>query len=183
MPYRINSMGAFFEEARKSPPDPVLFSSRKNASDYWAFTYYGWNSLMTFEDLGLLAEYLEHYQSIEGAAPEDLTEIFENFILYRTLPSAWAPRSRPGKPETPRRRSTKTIQDRRLELAGRQRMTTAESAAERNARNQRDFKARERERAANNADYAAKMREKKKLEMQRYRARQKAKNGTGFNPT
>lgn len=172
MPYRITTMAAFFVEARKSPPDPVLFASRKNATDFWAFTYYGWNSLNAFADLGLLAEYLEHYASIEGTSPEDQTEIFENFVLYRTLPGAWSPRHAPGHRQT-KRRSTKTIQDRRLDMKGRAKMATAESYAERNARNQREFRKRQKEQALRDADFAEQKKKAQRERMAKYRREKK----------
>lgn len=175
MPYRINTMSAFFVEARKSPPDPVLFAARKNAADFWAFTYYGWNSLNAFADLGLLAEYLEHYASVEGTSPEDQTEIFENFILYRTIPGAWSPRSRPGFAQSPRRRSPKTIQDRRLDMKGRAKMDKAESYAERNARNQREFRKRQKEQALRDAGFAEAKRKKQRERMASYRQAKKEK--------
>lgn len=183
MPYRINTMSDFFAAARQSPPDPVIFSSKKNELDSWAFTYFGWNSLETFDDLGLLAETLEHYSNIEGASAEDLTEIFSNFILYRTLSSAWAPRNRPGFTEKPRRRS-KTVQDRRLEMKGREKMQVAHSdLAAQNAKHQRDWRARQREAKMADPNKAAIIRKRKADEMKAYRARIKARDGGGFNPT
>lgn len=180
MPYRIQTMGAFFAEAKKSPPDPVIFSSRKNATDFWAFTYFGWNSLQTYSDLGHLAEELEKYDTIAGATPEELTDIFENFVLYRATES-WSPRHRPGFSGT-RRRSTKTVQDRRLEMSGRQKMVTAESYAERNARNQRDYRARQKQQAAKNPKYAEQLKARKAKSMADYRKRKAALNGK-LNPT
>lgn len=171
MPYRINSMAAFFAEAKKSPPDPVLFSSRKNSTDNWAFTYYGWNSLMTFQDLGLLAEYLELYSSIGGEAPEDQTEIFENFVLYRAA-DGWSPRHRPGFAQT-KRKSTRTVQDRRLDMRGRAKMEKKESYAERNARNQREFRLRQKEAALRDAGFAEKKRKAQRDRMAAYRAAKK----------
>lgn len=182
MPYRISTMTAFFEEARKSPPDPVIFASRKNAPEYWAFTYYGWNSLQTFEDLGLLAETLEHYSSVEGASAEDLTEIFSNFVLYRTMPEFWAPRNRPGFTEKPRRRS-KTVQDRRLEMKGREKMQAAQDPAALNAKHQRDYRARKRQEAARDPGKAQVLKANKAKEMREYRSRRRAKEDNGFNPT
>lgn len=167
MPYRINSMPAFFAEAKKSPPDPVLFSSRKNAPDNWAFTFYGWNSLMTFSDLGLLAEYLEHYAAIEGTAPEDQTEVFENFILYRAS-DGWSPRHRPGFSQT-KRKSTRTVQDRRLDMRGRAKMAAAETYAERNARNQQAFRDRRKEQAQKDANFASEVKKKQRERMAAYR--------------
>lgn len=176
MPYRIQTMQDFLNEAKKSPPDPVLFSSRKNSTDFWAFTFFGWNSLMSFADLGLLAEYLEHYQSIEGTAPEDQTEIFENFILYRTT-DGWSPRHRPGFTQSPRRRKRgHDATGRSIDVTGRGSMKRSdESYQEQNARHQREWREREREKMRSDANYAAKKREAQRKRVAEYRKAKRAK--------
>lgn len=133
------------------------FDDLKEPDEMFAFKLFGSNSLATFEDFGLLAEYLAHYRVFET---HDNDETWEGINFYRVARGRWQP-----SPRKPWKRRPKGTQDRRepsrpLVPAAVKRSNAAEykrqyrashpsfRAAERDRDRLAQAKRRERERAA-----------------------------------
>lgn len=106
LPFGPRNIDDFLDKVRT---DPASINRLKADGEYFAFTFFGRMSLATFEDIELLAEYLEHYNALDG---DDAEEAWKELVLYRTYPEAWEnlTRFQPALPKRQRRRAT---QDRR----------------------------------------------------------------------
>jgi hypothetical protein len=179
MPYSIKNIDQFLSECRKSPPDPQIFAARKNPQDHWAFAYHGNNSLGTFETLDDLGIHLERYVSLL-----DDPRMFQHLILYRVIPSFWVEatqRNIENRKRANRRRWNKDRRDNRkkanpkdLMLRGREVMKAKqETYEEMNARHQREWYQRQKERMAKDAAFAERVRKERADRKRKLRASKK----------
>lgn len=175
MPYGIGNMDQFLEEASKSPPDPKIWAAKKNPTDYWAFTYYGNNSLVSYPDLGLLGEFLSQYRTA------DEPQTFQHLVLYRTNPDFWTAKVYREKDERRKARRRAYREARQQREGGRvirarevaqTRKETFEEMTRRHAKEQYD---RKRARMEVDADFALREREKAANKKRRQRAAKRGK--------
>lgn len=111
--------GDFFEERVILPISPTSidellldveksgekYDALKEPDELFAFKLFGFNSLATFEDFGLLAEYLSHYKVFET---HDGPDTWEGINFYRVVRGKWQPT-----PKRPYKRRRGGDQDRR----------------------------------------------------------------------
>jgi len=174
MPYSIKNIDQFLKECAKAPPDPQLFAAKKNPQDHWAFTFYGNNSLSTFQDIGLMGEYLERYISLQ-----DDPRSFEYLILYRVIPEFWVRQTQANFENRKRAsrqkfRADRKDERRKLQLRGREVMQARkETFEQQNARHQKEWRERNKAKRQSDASFAEAHRKAEAQRKANYRAKRK----------
>lgn len=99
LPFGARNARQLVEQIRETPE---RFNRLKGQNQYFGFKIFGNNSRQIFEDIELMADYLEGYVPLFDSINGD--EYFESFELWRTNAN-WSP--------SPQRRRIRTEQDRR----------------------------------------------------------------------